>query len=308
MAKVTKSDWRAQFAAKFPQFARILDGGAGEQEARGVFGDDLIDLVLDIAKNPDNYDLTTQAGVNALDAKIYATKYWNETTNSAKAFDSLTQADQLDQISTSRINIANTYGDLGLTTTELDEIAKTATRRKLTGIALSQYVNSKVGDRARGKQDLMETLDAQALRKIAKQYGYNPTDLDDQIVAAVTGKEYNGEVITADTFKKKGAQLAKAAYFNLAPQIDAGLTLDEIFSPYRSAAARILDKPENSIDYMDPKFSVAFGGPQTPQPTISEWEAMLKTDDKYGYKFTKQANDDARRLASTIARAFGKLV
>ena len=119
MAKVVKSDWRGQFAAKFPQFAKILDGGAGEQEARGIFGDDLIDLILDIAKNPDNYDLTTQAGVNALDAKIYATKYWNETTNSAIAFDSLTQAEQLYQISTNLNNITNTYCDLRLKTKEI---------------------------------------------------------------------------------------------------------------------------------------------------------------------------------------------
>lgn len=305
--KVKKQEWRAQFAAKFPQFAKILDGGAGEAEARSVFGDDLINLVIDIAKNPDNYDLTTQAGINALDAKIYATKYWNETTAAAKAFDSLTEGERLDQISNNRINIANAYGDLGLTTTELDEISKTATRRKLTGIALSQYINSKVGARARGRQDLMETLDAQALRKVAKQYNYNPSDLEDQILASIQGKEYNGEVITADTFKKKGLTAAKAAYFNLAPQLDAGLTLDDIFSPYRQIASRVLEMPENSIDYSDPKFSAAFGSPSKPQMSLSEWETLLKTDDKYKYKFTKQANDDARSLAMTIARAFGKL-
>lgn len=305
--KAKKQEWRAQFAAKFPQFAKILDGGAGEQEARQTFGDDLIELIIDVAKNPDNYDLTTQAGINALDAKIYATKYWNETTAAAKAFDSLTEGERLDQISTNRINIANAYGDLGLTTTELDEISKTATRRKLTGIALSQYINSKVGARARGRQDLMETLDAQALRKVAKQYNYNPSDLEDQILAAIQGKEYNGEIITSDTFKKKGMQVAKAAYFNLAPQIDAGLTLDDIFSPYRQVASRVLEMPENAIDYSDPKFSVVFGSPSTPQPSLTQWETILKTDDKYKYKFTKQANDDAKRMAMTIARAFGKL-
>lgn len=307
MAQVKNADWRKAFAAKFPQYVKIIDGGAGEQEARSIFGDDFVNLILDIAKHPDQYDLTTDAGIAALDAKIYATKYWNETETNAKNFDALTDADKKSNIESNRINIANAYGDLGLTTTELDEIAKVATRRKLTGLGLSQYINSIVGVRARGKQDLLESLDAQALMKVAKQYNYNPTDLNDQIVAAVTGKSYNGEVITADTFKKKGIATAKAAYFNLAPQLDAGLNLDEIFSPYRQVASRILDRTENSIDFNDPLFSVAFGGSDRPQPTMSDWETLLKTDDRYGYKNTKQAKLDAQNMATTIARAFGRL-
>jgi hypothetical protein len=117
----------------------------------------------------------------------------------------------------------------------------TATRRGFSGLALSQYVNSVVGTRARGKQDLLESLDAQALKKVAVDYGYNPSDLNEQILAALQGKEYNGEAITLDTFKKKGIALAKAAHFQLAPQLDAGLTLAEIFSSYRDTAANTLD-------------------------------------------------------------------
>lgn len=303
-----KQDWRSAFIARFPQFAKLVDGGPGEQEARAKFGDDLIDLIQDVAKRPNQYDFTTQAGVDAFNAKVKATKYYNETVESAKAFDAMLDVDKADKIRANRITIANGYGDLGLTTKELDDITLTATRRGLTGLALSQYVNSVVGTRARGKQDLLDSLDAQALKKVAADYGYNPPDLNEQILAALQGKEYNGEAITVDTFKKKGVALAKAAHFQLAPQLDAGLTLAEIFSSYKDVAANTLELAPESISFNDPKFRTAFGGPNTPPPTLGEWETMLRTDPKYGFENTKKAKRDAMTLATTIAKTFGEVL
>ena len=302
-----KQDWRSAFIAKFPQFAKLVDGGPGEQEARAKFGDDLIDLIQDVAKRPNQYEFTTQAGVDAFNAKVKATKYYNETVESAKAFDALSDVDRADKIRGNRITIASGYGDLGLTTKELDDITLTATRRGFSGLALSQYVNSVVGTRARGKQDLLESLDAQALKKVAADYGYNPPDLNEQILAALQGNEYNGEAITLDTFKKKGMALAKAAHFQLAPQLDAGLTLAEIFSSYRDTAANTLELAPESISFNDPKFRTAFGGPNTPPPTLGEWETMLRTDPKYGFEKTKKAKRDAMSMAMTIAQMFGEV-
>ena len=303
-----KQDWRSAFIANFPQYAKLVDGGPGEQEARSKFGDDLVDLIQDVAKRPKQYDFTTQAGVDAFNAKVRATKYFNETVESAKAFDAMLEVDRADKIRANRITIANGYGDLGLTSKELDDITVTATRRGLTGLALSQYVNSIVGTRARGKQDLLDSLDAQALKKVAADYGYNPPDLNKQILASIQGKEYNGEAITVDTFKKKGVALAKAAHFQLTPQLDAGLTLAEIFSSYRDVAANTLELAPESISFNDPKFRAAFGGPNTPPPNLGEWETMLRMDPKYGFENTKKAKRDAMTLATTIAKTFGEVL
>ena len=164
-----------------------------------------------------------------------------------------------------------------------------------------------MGTRARGKQDLLDSLDAQALKKVAMDYGYNPPDLNEQILAALQGKEYNGEAVTVDTLKKKGVALAKAAHFQLAPQLDAGLTLAEIFSSYRDIAANTLELAPESISFNDPKFRTAFGGPNTPPPTLGEWETMLRTDPKYGFEKTKKAKRDAMSMAMTIAQMFGEV-
>lgn len=305
--KALVTDWKAQFIAKFPQFAKILDGGAGEAEARRVFGDDTIDLVLDVAKNPTNYDFATQAGIDYFDSKVYGTKYYNETSSSAKAFDVLTQGEREDKIRVNRGTIASSYGDLGLTVAELDKIATDSTRRGLTGVGLNYYVNSVVGTRARGRKDLLESLDSQGFMKVADAYGYKPADLDDQILAGIQGKEYNGEIVTADTFKKKGIALAKAAYFQLAPQLDAGLTMAEIFQPYRDTAAKVLELAPESINFNDPKWSVAFGSTTKPPMSMGEFLDEIKTKDKYGFSNTKQAKNDAQKIVQTIAEAFGKV-
>lgn len=309
MADTKKQDWRSSFKARFPQFASIIDGGAGEAEARRVFGNDLIDLVLDVAQNPGQYDFTSQEGLSAFDAKVMATNYYQQTSNSRKEFDALTKGEQDDRVIRNRALIASNYGDLGLTVTELDNISKEATRSGMTGIVLTQYINSVVGGRARGKQDLLDSLDAQALKKIAKAYNYKPVDLDDQIVAAVTGKTYapTGTVITADSLRQNAQRAAKATYFHLSDQIDAGLTLEEIFSPYQDMAAKILEKTPSEISLSDPMFTVAFGDKQNGQPTLADWERKIKSDPRYGYQYTSAANRDATNIALTIAKAFGKL-
>ena len=305
--KALETDWKAQFIAKFPQFAKILDGGSGEAEARQVFGDDTIDLVLDVAKNPTNYDFTTQAGLDYFDSKVYSTKYYNETSSSAKSFDVLTMGEREDKIKVNRNTIASNYGDLGLTVSELDKIAKDATRRGLSGISLNYYVNSIVGGRARGKQDLLESADAQALMSVADAYGYKPTDIEDQIAAGIQGKEYNGEIITAETLKRKGIARAKATHFQLTPQLDAGLTLAEIFQPYRDTAAKILELAPDSINFNDPKWSVAFGDTTKPPMSMGEFLDEIKSNEKYNYGNTKQAKSDAQRIVQTLAEAFGKV-
>ena len=89
--------------------------------------------------------------------------------------------------------------------------------------------------------------------------------------------------------------------------LDAGLTLNDIFSSYKDVAASTLELSPESISFTDPKFRAAFGGPSTPPPTLDEWETMLRTDPKYGFDKTKKAKRDALSLAMTIAKTFGEV-
>jgi hypothetical protein len=63
------ADWRDGFKLEFPQYSDWIDGEEGEARARQDFGDDLIDLFFDYAKNPQNYDLVSEAGRKSLGPK-----------------------------------------------------------------------------------------------------------------------------------------------------------------------------------------------------------------------------------------------
>lgn len=304
--KTTVSD---QFGAKFPQFLPFIDNGPNEAEARKVFGNELIDLLKDVAANPDKYDTSTQAGLDAIQARISATPYYQQTAEVKKQFDALTPGERQSQISTYRIKIASEFGDYYLTQNELNALAYESARAKLDGVALSQYVATRVGTRKRGKEDVLATTEALQIKNLAKAYNYNPSDLNDQIFSAVTGQTYGmtGTVMTAEAIAERARRMAKATYFNLADQIDAGLTLDEIFTPYKEAAARLLELPESNISFADPLYGTALSSVDGRQMTIGEWTRLVKSDPRYGYQFTNQANKDATNIGLTIARAFGAI-
>lgn len=302
------TDWRATFAEKFPQFIRLIDGGAGEAEARAIFGDEVVNIILDVAQNPDQYDFTLASGVEAFRGRLASTPYYQNTSASRREFDTLTPGEQQERIKNARIDLASQFGDYFLTVKELDMLSKEVARSNLQGVARQQYVASKVGTRARGRGDVLTTVEADEIRKIAKAYNYKPSDLDDQIFSAVTGQVYGptGTVITADSIRAQGQQLAKAAYFHLAPQIDAGLTLEQIFSPYRQRAARTLERSESDIDFNNPLFNMALNPTQNGQQmTLSEWDRLIRTDDRFGFQYTQAANQDATNIGLSIARMFG---
>jgi hypothetical protein len=307
--KKPPASWRASFGARFPQYLQLIDGGAGEAEARKVFGDQLVDLIIDVAQNPDNYDFTTQVGLDAFNTKVFATPYYQQTSRTRKEFDSLEQGERDERVKLQRIKIASSYGDLGLTVRELDRLAKETARSGLDGLALTQYVNSSVGGRARGREDLLASIDSQEVQKIARAYGYNPSDLDDQVMSVITGKEYapTGTILTTDSIREMAKMTAKSKYFHLSQQLDSGLTLESMFAPYKQLAARILEKSEDNISMDDPLFANAFGTSQNGQPSLGDWERTIRSDPRYGFQYTETAKRDATSLGLTIARAFGKL-
>jgi hypothetical protein len=94
----------------------------------------------------------------------------------------------------------------------------------------------------------------------------------------------------------------------LSDQIDAGLSLDDIFSQYKRYASDVLELDESKIDFMkDPKWQTAFGTKESGQMNLGDWVAKLKTDTNYGWQFTKQANQQATDIGMVLARAFGKV-
>ena len=300
--------WKEYFTKQFPQFASMFDGGEGEDKARTMFGNDLIDLFIDVATNPDNYDLTSEAGLNAFDGKLMATKYYQETGDKQRKWDLETTGNKTSLINLTRPKIASRYAALNLSKDQIDSITTYVLRNGMDDFTTDQYVYSLSAEM--GKSLAGAIPEAEDMRKIARSYGYRPTDLEDMIAASATGKAYgpSGETITQDTLRNKAKNYAKALYPHLMQQIDAGMTLADVFEPYKDRAAQILEKPVTAFDMNDPLFMRALKADEKGQQmSMGEWERTIKSDAKYGYQYTQEANDIAQSMGLYIARAFGKI-
>lgn len=140
------------------------------------------------------------------------------------------------------------------------------------------------------------------LKKIGTSY-LSPLS-DDRIIESLTGG------IAEDDVLRITREKAKALYPHLSKQIDAGLTLSDLAYDYQRTAADLLETTPEQIDMTKGKFGLALktgeGGKERMMST-SEWIQTIKSDDDFGWQYTKQANDQATNIALSIAKAFGKV-
>lgn len=306
-----KATPREQVIARFPAFVGLF--GTDQERAALVaeFGQDLVDLLLDVVNNPKNYDFTTAEGQRAFDAKVSGTKYVLNTIESQRKFELLAAPERENKIKLRVEQLAEQYGELGLNQTQLRDIAIKAEKGGLTAGSISERhlvysSTSQMGKTGIGM--VSSTSDADKIRKIARDYGYRPVDLDEKIQQILTGTpNKEGVVLTEEAFIKQAKSQAMGMYPHLKMQLDNGSTLSDIFGSYKSLAANILETTEDSIDMSSPLYAAALGTPETGVMSLSNWETMIKSDRRYGYQYTKQANKDATDLGLLIARAFGEV-
>jgi len=297
---------KQQIIARFPAFAGLF--GTEQEKAALVaeFGQDLVDLLLDVVNNPKNYDFTTSEGIKAFDAKVGSTSYSLNTIESQRQFELLGKAEQDNRITLRIQQLAADYGQLGLNQSQLRDLAIKAEKGgfKANSISEKYLMFSSQG----GMKAAPGTTEADALRKIAKDYGYKPADLDEKINMILSGKPgKDGVVLTEDAFRQAAKNNALALYPHLKPQLDAGTTIADVFGAYKSAAANLLETTEDQIDMANPLYSAALGNSQSGPMSMGMWETLVKSDKRYGYQYTKQANKDATDLGLLISRAFGKV-
>jgi hypothetical protein len=240
------------------------------------------------------------------------TKYYIETTDAAKLFDAKTKAEQQDDIDVISAEITASYGDL------FDfeggdkiaaQIARTAARLGMstTGQRFKSFVNAEALRMKPGgiQSPTLTTTGADKIRNTLREYGYIPSE--DEINAVLTGTaDRKGIVLNEAALVERAKASAKALYPHLSQQLDAGLSLDDLFKNYRQYASSILELDPNGIDFVkDPKWSRAFGNSQTGPLSLSDWERELKTNKDYGWQYTNQANQQVSSVVSTLERAFG---
>jgi len=161
-------------------------------------------------------------------------------------------------------------------------------------IAATGNINFATGEAAK-------TIDA--LKASAAAYGvsYDPSWYNQSARDILTGKVDN------DTVTQQLKELAKSRYPSLVKQIDSGLTVRQVASPYFQSMANILEVNPNDITMEDPTIKQAFTSLNTDgQPSTKalwQFEQELKQDPRW--RFTKNAQTDLMGTARKVLQDFG---
>jgi hypothetical protein len=278
--------------------------------AESYFGKDLIDLMVRVSDPKGVYDLTTSAGLERIQQEIRGTNYWQTTISATKNFDQLIDADKQNLITQTKSRIANTYGDIGLTEDTLTQVASTVARTGLTGLGEKQAVYNAVFKASTPQAQTGRALsgvDADRIKQLGKAYNFNVTDGQIQSILTGTPEASTGVVLTEEGLRQRLQKYVKGAMPQIADQIDAGLTLEDIGGNYRRYAAQLLERSEDEIDMFSGPYLKAFGTKESGQLSLSDWISTVKTDPTFGWQYTKTANQQATDIGLTLARAFGKV-
>ncbi len=301
-------DWRTRFRLEFPQYADLVDGAEGETKARATFGDDLIDLFYDAARNPNKYDFVSDAGLKAWGAKVQATKFYQNVLPNQRTWDLTPKNQQTESLEREAARLRADFGTLELSDSEVAELSLYSLRNQANELQTKYFAFSLVGKRAnQTKTGISATDQSKQLKLGLKAFDYNPPDIDNIISAALTGTKYNGTMYTPELLESKAKNGAKIMYKQFANLIDQGYTLDDIFDPYKQLAAKTLELNPNTITRDNPLFKNVLDMVDEKNEPISgtEFVYRLKKDPKYNYNLTQQANTEMDSIIRKLETAFG---
>jgi hypothetical protein len=108
----------------------------------------------------------------------------------------------------------------------------------------------------------------------------------------------------------QNAKLAFAGNAMLQKKLTDGMTVAQFYDGYKQQAAKTLGIDPNTINFTDPKWSVAINAKQadgTLAPmTYDQWDYYLKTSPQFNYWDTTQGKQDQADAAQQIGKMFGK--
>jgi len=307
-----EGDWKTIFKTEFPAFAPIVDGGTGEAEARAIFGDDLVDLFYDAAKNPNKYDFFTAAGKAAWQNKVQSTKFYIDVLPKHREWDLTPKNQQEALLADEKQRLQALFVDLTLNDNQVAELALYSLRNKSNELQTKYFAYSLSSKNpATAVSGISATTAASDLkRSLSAYYLTPPSDLDNQIQAALTGTKYNNMVVTPESLTEKAKRDAKVMYQHYSKLIDDGYTLDDIFEPYKQLAASTLELNPNSIQRTNPLYNraVEFVDDKGMGMSGTAWVYKMKSDPDYNYGNTETAKQQVNSVIANLEKSFGKVI
>ncbi len=265
--------------------------------------------------HPHLYDLFKQAVKHSWSgdefvARLRGTRWFKETSDTARQWAVLNASDPAtarQRMSQRVSNVKQMIGHLGVTGYDKTEIEQLARRSLMLGWDDSQLQAALAKgfdynpDKAYGGV-VGDTVDT--VRKIAAAYLVPVSDgtLDRWSQRVIQGRA------TVDDYEEWARQQAKSLMPALSKQIDAGMTVRDLIDPYAQVAGKLLGVNSDSIDFTKSMWRQAVDqvDPATNQRSmmsLTDWERLLKTDQRFGY----DKSADGRQQAADFITKFGQL-
>jgi hypothetical protein len=263
------------------------------------------DILVEAAKN--NW---TQS---KLRNRLMQTAWWKDTSRSQNAYDAFAATNGGEEsvtvqklIGDKAVQIGDVSAQLGfrLSDEQTKKLARDALRNQYDERTLQAAIASEMRLSPQAQQSLRAGSTGRDVQRLATDYGVplSEATMDRWMNDLIDGK------VTTDDYTNYLRQQATSLYPTLANEIGRGVTVKTYADPYKEIAAKTLGLSPEEIDFSDPKWNVALNfddGKGRRAMNLFEWKEFIRSDERYGYDRTPEAQDKAYDMVSRLGRMFG---
>lgn len=237
-----------------------------------------------------------------LQGAIHGTSWWQSTTDQAREWDALSATDPASawrEIQVRLGEIERLSSRLGVTLQDgrAAELVRDSLRYGWSADEIQRAVFSEADYQPSQGGQIGASI--AGIRGLAARYGLPMSERQayDWTVRIGTG------VADETTVEQELRRQAIGLYPGLAPQLQQGLTVEDVAEPYRQIAAELLERDPDQIQLNDPLFNRPLRG-ERPM-ALEEWRQTLMTDERYGWDRTHNARGVAVEMIGQLGRTFG---
>jgi hypothetical protein len=243
-------------------------------------------------------------------AELRDTAWWKKTSNTARQAQVLEKTDPATwtaQVNATTIQVQQLAAQMGAAIPQsklkgiVDSVLKTGMEEGQIRDALGQYVTFTKDGTLRGEAGMHEFTMKQYAAQMGVDIGEQAIKNQAQLVVR--------KMATTQDFESQIREQAKSAFPGYGEQIDAGMTMKDIATPYQQLMSKELELPESPLGLMDPSIRSALNGlDKDGKPAgmnLPDFQNMLRNDPRW--RSTQGAQDQAMAVGHTVLRDMGIL-
>lgn len=243
-------------------------------------------------------------------AELRDTAWWKKTSNTARQAQVLEKTDPASwtaQVNATTIQVQQLAAQMGAAIPQsklkgiVDSVLKTGMEEGQIRDALGQYVTFTKDGTLKGEAGMHEFTMKQYAAQMGVDIGEQAIKNQAQLVVR--------KMATTQDFESQIREQAKSAFPGYGEQIDAGMTMKDIATPYQQLMSKELELPESPLGLMDPSIRSALNGlDKDGKPAgmnLPDFQNMLRNDPRW--RSTQGAQDQAMAVGHTVLRDMGIL-